>query len=182
VPGVLYCRILFFAVLCRWLGSICVARADYSIYTRFYYTMSTQSQDYPYRQHTGPRSLAEDHWSKTFYILVHHWYHSPSANHHLSAALCGPLVLSIVLHIMPNIMIIMLWRCHTTRLIIIICEILLMYYLMTRDMRYVYSSLFFNVWAIGNHHLHCEPKRKCFCHILHKTPSILMKFGTHCPE
>jgi len=28
VPGVLYCRTLFPGVLCRWLGSVCVARAE----------------------------------------------------------------------------------------------------------------------------------------------------------
>jgi len=35
-----------------------------------------------------------------------------------------------------------------------------------------------------NQHVHCEPNKthQIFCHIFHKTQSILIKLGTHCPE
>ena len=38
--------------------------------------------------------------------------------------------------------------------------------------------------TVHNTDIHCEPKNtpKCFCYIFHKTQSILIKFGTHCPE
>ena len=33
-------------------------------------------------------------------------------------------------------------------------------------------------------YIQCEPKNtpKCFYHVVHKTQSILIKFGTHCAE
>ena len=36
----------------------------------------------------------------------------------------------------------------------------------------------------GLSYIHCEPKihTKCFCHVVPKTQSILIKFGTQCPE
>ena len=43
-------------------------------------------------------------------------------------------------------------------------------------------------WNISRNcrqYIHCEPKKnipKCFCHIVHKTQPIVIKFSTHCAQ